>query len=143
MDGGYDDGYDDGFADDAEDREWQQRARLADERREAGELDERSDHPAFTLREAAGGGDEGLVLQGRPLNKLMQSGARVMEALRQIALRLHPLERVFDPEVRAVVLPGERGVAARRRLRANLSGPVRAERRPADSVAGGLAGERL
>lgn len=55
------------------------------------------------MRAEAGGGDEGLVLQRRPLNKLMQSGARVMEAIRQIALRLHPLERVFDPEVRALV----------------------------------------
>lgn len=49
--------------------------------------------------------------------------------------------QVLGSGVRALVLPGERGVAARRRLRANLAGPVRAERRPADSVAGGLAGE--
>ena len=61
MDGGYDEGYDDGFADDAEDREWQQRARLADERREAAELDERIDHLPFTLREASRAVDDVLL----------------------------------------------------------------------------------
>lgn len=55
------------------------------------------------LRAEAGGGDESAVLRGRPLNKLMQSGARLVEALRQVAPRLHPLERVFDTEARAVV----------------------------------------
>lgn len=61
MDAGDDDGHRDWFADDAEDREWQQRARLADERREAAELDERIDHLPFTLREASRAVDDVLL----------------------------------------------------------------------------------
>jgi GT2 family glycosyltransferase len=51
--------------------------------------------------------------------------------------------QVLGSGVRALVLPGERGVAARRRLRANLAGPVRAERRPADAVAADSAASSL
>ncbi len=43
------------------------------------------------------------LLRERPLSRISQSGARVVEALRQVALRLQPLERVMSPEQRALV----------------------------------------
>jgi GT2 family glycosyltransferase len=73
-----------------------------------------------------------------------------VQAAQELFLRKHHgalgwqvsrLGQVLGSGVRAVVLPGERGVAARRRLRANLAGPVRSERRPADLLAGGPAAE--
>jgi hypothetical protein len=55
---------------------------------------------------AESGGDPGreaAVLAGRPLHKIAQSGARVVEGLRQVALRLQPLENVLSAEQRALV----------------------------------------
>jgi hypothetical protein len=46
---------------------------------------------------------EAAVLGSRPLNKISQSGARVVERLRQVALRLAPLEKVLSAEQRALV----------------------------------------
>lgn len=43
------------------------------------------------------------VLAARPLHKISESGARLVESLRQVALRLRPLEAVLDPDQRAVV----------------------------------------
>jgi hypothetical protein len=43
------------------------------------------------------------VLANRPLHRVSQSGARVVERLRQVALRLVPLRDVLSPEQRAVV----------------------------------------
>jgi hypothetical protein len=57
------------------------------------------------LRAESGGRPEleTAVLERRPLNKVLQSGARILEALRQVALRVQPLARVLDPAARAVV----------------------------------------
>lgn len=57
------------------------------------------------LRSETGGQSEleTRVLEHRPLNKVLQSGARIVEALRQVALRVRPLERVLDPAARALV----------------------------------------
>jgi len=46
---------------------------------------------------------EPAVLGTRPLHKVAQSGARVVEALRQVALRLAPLRAVLDGSQRAVI----------------------------------------
>lgn len=55
--------------------------------------------------ESAGAGAErqAAVLAGRPLHKISENGARVVERLRQVALRLRPLDAVLDVEQRAVV----------------------------------------
>ena len=56
--------------------------------------------------EAEGSGDAAgaaRLLGARPLHRIVQSGARVVESLRQVALRVAPLERVLDPSQRAVV----------------------------------------
>ncbi|HEU4754215.1 MAG TPA: DUF6178 family protein, partial [Armatimonadota bacterium] len=56
--------------------------------------------------QAESGGDperERQLLQNRPLNKISQSGARTVERLRQVALRLAPTEKVLDAEGRAFV----------------------------------------
>jgi hypothetical protein len=46
---------------------------------------------------------EAAVLTSRPLHKIAESGARVVERLRQVALRLAPMERIFDAEQRALL----------------------------------------
>jgi hypothetical protein len=46
---------------------------------------------------------EGLVLALRPLHKVSQSGARVVEGLRQIAHRIRPLNEILSVEQRALV----------------------------------------
>lgn len=43
------------------------------------------------------------VLASRPAHKVVQSGARLMEALRQVAFRLAPLSRWLSPDWRALV----------------------------------------
>lgn len=56
--------------------------------------------------EAESGGDparEEAVLVRRPLARIAESGARRVEALRQVALRLRPLDRVLGPEERVLV----------------------------------------
>jgi hypothetical protein len=46
---------------------------------------------------------EGAVLTARPLHKVSQSGARVVERVRQVALRLLPLREILSTEQRALV----------------------------------------
>ena len=46
---------------------------------------------------------EAEVLAERPLHQVSRSGARVVESLRQVALRLAPLRKVMSPEQRALV----------------------------------------
>lgn len=46
---------------------------------------------------------EAAVLQTRPLHKISLTGAREVERLRQVALRLRPLEKVLDAEQRALI----------------------------------------
>ncbi|MFN3650630.1 MAG: DUF6178 family protein [Armatimonadota bacterium] len=56
--------------------------------------------------EGESGGEEARqpeLLAKRPLHKLAMSGARLVERLRQVALRVAPLERVLDAEQRAVI----------------------------------------
>jgi hypothetical protein len=55
------------------------------------------------LRAEAGSGSEAAVLAARPLHKIAQNGARVVEALRQVALRLQPVSRVLDASQQAVL----------------------------------------
>jgi hypothetical protein len=56
--------------------------------------------------QAEGGGSperEAALLAGRSLHKISHTGARVVESLRQLALRLRPLEGLLDAEGRALV----------------------------------------
>ena len=46
---------------------------------------------------------EAAVLAARPLHKVSQSGARVVERVRQVALRLQPLREILSGEQRALV----------------------------------------
>ena len=46
---------------------------------------------------------EAEVLAARPLHQVSRSGARVMESLRQVALRLAPLRKILSPEQRTLV----------------------------------------
>ena len=57
------------------------------------------------LRAEAGDSPEAQsgVLGNRPLHRVSQSGARVIEGLRQVAFRLRPLERVLSPEQRSLL----------------------------------------
>jgi len=62
---------------------------------------------------------EPTVLAARPLHKISQSGARLVERLRQPALRMGPLEAVLSPEQRAIV----RSLAAPRMTLGSDGGP--------------------
>jgi hypothetical protein len=81
------------------------------------------------LRAESGGRADAETLEGRPLNKLAHSGARLVEALRQVALRLQPLGRILDTEGRALVES-----LVKPRLTLDAAGEPRLQLRPGGSL---------
>lgn len=83
------------------------------------------------LRAESGGvpDREASVLVRRSLPKVLQSGARVVETLRQVALRLQPLTRVMDPRARALIES-----LVRPRLTVGPAGDPRVQLLPADGL---------
>lgn len=72
---------------------------------------------------------ESRVLRSRPLHKIQLTGARQVERLRQVALRVQPLEKILDNEQRGVVVS-----LAKPRLTVNAEGEPRLRLQPGGNL---------